>query len=69
MPTVAQELALVAARVRILAEDLPETARPPVAERWAALLDELDGMRSDGGKVIAILQWRQDFETEMGVGR
>jgi hypothetical protein len=63
--TVHAELAVAAARVRELSELIPEAHRPPVAERWTELLDELDRTRSDGGKLLAIIGWRQDFEAEL----
>ena len=65
MPSVAAELALAAARVRLLAEQLPEERRPGIAKRWGELLDELEDTRSDGGKVLVILAWRSEIEGEL----
>jgi hypothetical protein len=63
--TVNAELALAASRVRELSEQIPEVHRPPVAERWAALMDELEACRSDGGRLLVILHFREDFEAEL----
>ena len=63
--TINAELALAAVRVRLLAEKIPEAHRPSVAERWGELLDPLDETRSDGGRLLLILQWREDFEAEL----
>jgi hypothetical protein len=60
--TVNAELALAAARVRLLSEQIPAAHRPDVAGPWRELQDELDRTRSDGGRVLAILEWRVAVE-------
>ena len=60
-----QELALAAARVRLLSEQIPERHRPDVAASWAELQDELEDCQSDGGRVLAILEWREAIEVRL----
>lgn len=59
------ELALAAARVQVLSEQIPERHRPDVAASWTELQDELDRCRSDGGRVLTILQWRERVEIQL----
>jgi hypothetical protein len=63
------ELALTAARVRILTETLPESARPDVASEWAALLDQIDDCRSNTERIKTIREWRQEFQSQIRDGR
>jgi hypothetical protein len=59
------ELALAAARVRLLSEQLPEELRPDVASDWAELLDEVHRARSAGAATLAILEWRRHYEARL----
>ena len=63
--SVNEELALAAARVRMLSEQIPEDHRLEVAGPWAELLDEVENTRSDGMKIVAILEWRERFEARL----
>jgi hypothetical protein len=65
MSTVNAELALAAARVRALAESLPESRQPDIAREWGSLLEQVDECMSDGVKIATIIEWRRAFENSM----
>jgi hypothetical protein len=56
------ELALTAARVRLLARELPPHLRPDVPAEWAELLASLERRRTDASKTEALRAGRRAFE-------
>jgi len=59
------ELAVAAARIRTLAERIPEEYRPDVATAWAELMQAVEATRSEGAAVVAIREWREAFEARL----
>ena len=62
-----QEASLAAARVQVLLERIPEAHRPDVTASRHELMDEVERQRSDGRRVLAILEWREQWEARLAV--
>lgn len=60
--TVNAELALAAARIRELSQRIPARFRPDVDADWSAFMDSLNDERSDGGRRLAIIEFRARYE-------
>jgi len=53
------ELALAAARTRLLAERLPDLLRDELIAEWLGLLERIEDEPSDAAAVERVLAWRE----------
>ena len=63
--TLNAELALAAARTRMLAEGVGDAERDELIEAWGQLLDDMDEARSEGAREVALVEYRAGVEKRL----
>lgn len=61
----AAELALAAARTRLLGERLGADERDKLVEAWGELLEDIEFSRSAGAAELALISFRADIEARL----